>query len=188
MQYFQPENREEWREWLKKNHCVEKGVWLVYYKKHLGKATISYEDSVEEAICFGWIDGVKRKLDEERYTHKFTARTGKSKWSPLNIMRAEKMIAAGRMTPHGLTLFEQRTEYEKDFIAARKTVELQLPEELEQVLKSNQTAWKNFVNLAPGYRKQYILWLTGAKRESTLQRRLTEAIERLAQNRKLGMK
>ncbi|MBR9702602.1 hypothetical protein GOV10_01070 [Candidatus Woesearchaeota archaeon] len=85
-------NRKEWRAWLKKNHAKEKEVWLVYYKKHTDKLSVTYRESLEEALCFGWIDGIKRSLSEEEYTHRFTPRREKSKWSPRNIKLAQEMI------------------------------------------------------------------------------------------------
>jgi len=180
--------RKKWRSWLKKNHARVNEVWLVYYKKHTGKPGISYRDSVEEALCFGWIDGIKKRVDEEKYTHRFTPRKLKSKWSPLNVRRARKMIEEGKMAPSGLTVFEQRADYSDDFLEARSAGDLPVPTEIEEVLKKNEKAWHNFNNLAPGYRKQYILWLTTAKKTETREKRLNEAVRLLAENKKLGMK
>ncbi|NOY37670.1 MAG: bacteriocin-protection protein [Chlorobi bacterium] len=188
MKTFQAKSRKEWRDWLKKNHAREKEIWLVYYKKHTGKPTIEYMDSVEEAICFGWIDNIKKRIDDEKYAHKFTVRKVKSKWSPLNIRLAEKMIKEKKMTSAGLTFFEQRIEYDKEFIKTRASDEITLTQEIEQELKKNEKAWRNFLKLAPGYKKQYVLWLISAKKEITKQKRLEEAIILLEQNRKLGMK
>lgn len=188
MKSFQAKNRKDWRDWLKKNHANEKEIWLVYYKKHTGEPTIEYMDSVEEAICFGWIDGIKKRIDDERYAHKFTLRKVKSKWSPLNIRLAKKMIKERKMTSFGLTFFEQRIEYDKEFIKARASNEIVLTPEIEQVLKNNENAWRNFLKLAPSYKKQYVGWLISAKKEITKQKRLEEAIKLLEQNRKLGMK
>ena len=185
MKSFQAKNRKEWRDWLKKNHTTEKEIWLVYYKKHTGKQTISYRDSVEEALCFGWIDGTKKRIDDERYTHKFTIRKVKSKWSPLNIKLAKKLIKEKKMTSFGLIYFEQRIEYDEKAIASNEFV---LTPEMEQVLRNNKKAWSNFKKLAPSYRKQYIGWLISAKKEETIQGRVEEAIKLLEQNQKLGMK
>jgi len=178
----------EWRAWLQKNHGRYEEVWLVYFKQHTGKPTISYRDSVEEAICFGWIDGLKKRIDEERYAHRFTPRRPGSKWSPLNIHLAEKMIAAGIMMPAGLQAFERRKSYDQELLRHRQSNEIALPQEIEQALRSNQTAWRNYKALAPGYRKQYAGWLSSAVRPETRQKRLREALRLLEQNRKLGMK
>ena len=99
-------NRKEWRSWLQKNQLSEKGVWLVYYKKHTKKLTICYNDAVEEAICFGWIDGQIKKIDDERYMQRYTPRRSKSRWSAINIERAKKMILQELMTQEGLRIFQ----------------------------------------------------------------------------------
>lgn len=119
-------SREEWRSWLKKDQARTEEVWLVYYKKHTGTLSISYMDSVEEALCFGWIDGIKKRIDEEKYTHRFTPRKSKSKWSEINVRLAKKMIDEGKMTPLGFTVFEQRLDYGDDILEARRAKELPL--------------------------------------------------------------
>ena len=181
-------SREEWRSWLKNNQSTEKEVWLVYYKKHTGKPSLSYMESLEEALCFGWIDGIKRKIDEEKYAHRFTPRKLNSKWSVRNVRLAEKLIEEGKMTPSGLLAFKQRTSYDDEFVEATSAKEISIPIEIEEALKTNGQAWDNFSNLATGYKKQYILWLTTAKKVETRQKRLNEAIRLLAKNEKLGMK
>jgi uncharacterized protein YdeI (YjbR/CyaY-like superfamily) len=95
-------NRDDWRAWLKENHDARKEVWLIYYKKQTGKPSISYDDSVEEALCFGWVDSIIKKIDDEKFARKFTPRTGKSTWSEANKKRVEKMIREGKMTETGL--------------------------------------------------------------------------------------
>ena len=176
-----PSSRAEWRSWLSENHARNKEVWLFYYKNHTGKPTVSYRDSVEEALCFGWIDGIKKSIDDERYCHRFTPRRKNSKWSPLNISLAEKLIGQDKMTPVGLTSFEQRKTY-----GERK--EFTLTPEVEGALKNNNLAWENFNKLAPGYRKQYVGWLASAKKPETRAKRLEEALRLLEQNKKLEMK
>jgi len=183
-----PASREDWRAWLQDNHARFDEAWLVFYKKHTGKPSIGYRESVEEALCFGWIDGLKKSIDEERYAYRFTPRKPKSKWSPLNISLAEKMISEGKMAPAGLTAFEQRKAYDDKFLKARGKKEISLTPEINSELKANPTAWENFNSLAPGYRKQYTGWLISAKRPETRQKRLEEAIRLLEQNKKLGMK
>jgi len=183
-----PASRNDWRAWLQENHARLDEAWLVFNKKHTGKPSIAYRDSVEEALCFGWIDGLKKSIDEERYAYRFTPRKPNSKWSPLNISLAEKMISGEKMTPAGLAAFEQRQAYDENFLKARSATEISLTPEIEAALKLKPTAWKNFNNLAPGYRKQYTGWLISAKRPETRQKRLDEAICLLEQNKKLGMK
>ena len=188
MKTFQAKNRNEWRDWLIKYHTSEKEIWLVYYKKNTGKSTIKYRDSVEEAICFGWIDGIKKRIDEEKYMHRFTIRKTKSKWSPLNISLAKTMIEENKMTRFGFTIFEQREEYDEEFIKSRGSISNVLAPEIEQSLKNNKNAWNNFLKLTPSNKKQYIGWLMSAKKEKTKQKRVAEVISLLEQNRKLGMK
>jgi uncharacterized protein YdeI (YjbR/CyaY-like superfamily) len=181
-------SRGEWRSWLRENHATAGEVWLVYYKKHTGKPTIKYTDSVEEALCFGWIDGLKKRIDEKQYAHRFTPRKAKSKWSPLNIRLAKKMIEEGKMAQAGLASFNQRINYDEGFLKASNAKEIPLTTEIEEALKVNKKAWEHFNNLAPGYKKQYVGWLVTAKRPETRKRRLEEAIKLLSENKKLGMK
>jgi uncharacterized protein YdeI (YjbR/CyaY-like superfamily) len=185
---FHPAGREEWRAWLRDNHADADEVWLVYYKAHTGKPSVSYRESVEEALCFGWIDGIRKSIDDGRYCHRFSPRRAKSKWSPLNIELARKMIAQGRMTPAGQACFERREEYAEAFLRAREQPVFRLTREMERALKDNPPAWDNFKRLAPGYRKQYAAWLVSAKKPETRAKRLAEAIALLRENRKLGMK
>lgn len=176
-------NRKDWRKWLDKNHDVEKEVWLIYCKKHTKKARIPYEDAVEEALCFGWIDSIVKRMDEDRYAQKFSPRKGRSKWSQKNIERAEKMIQEEKMSDSGLKKFKERIEYDK----ALETIPLKIPPELEKALKKNIVAWKNFNSFAPSYRKQYILWVMKAKKEETRQRRIQQTVALSEQNKKPGM-
>lgn len=185
---FCASSREEWRAWLQQNHACASEIWLVYFKKHTGKPTVGYAESVEEALCFGWVDGLKKRIDEDRYAHRFSPRKAKSKWTPLNIQRARKMIEAGKMTEAGLVSFRQRLEYDEKFLQARTQKKLELPAEMEAAIKLNKAAWNNFKQLAPGYRKQYVGWLVSAKKPATRTRRLEEALRLLARNKKLGMK
>ena len=188
MKQVYAKNRPEWRQWLEENHKKEKEIWLVYYKKSSGKPSVAYTESVEEAICFGWIDGIVKKIDEETYTHKFTPRKRSSKWSPTNIRLAEKMIKEGKMAKAGRAAFDQRENYGEKIQEMRAASEIPLTPEIEKALMGNKKAWENFNNLAPGYKKQYAGWLVAAKRPETREQRLEEAIRLLEQNQKLGMK
>lgn len=181
-------NRQEWRSWLVKNHAKTNEIWLVYFKKSTGKPSIKYTDSVEEALCFGWIDGLKRSIDEQRYAYRFTPRKSASKWSPLNIKLAKKMIEKGKMTQAGLMVFNQRRTYDEEILKARDAQEIPLTPEIEAALRANKKAWDNFNRLAPSYKKQYAGWLGSAKKQETRDRRIEEAIVLLAANKKLGMK
>ncbi|MCG8608312.1 hypothetical protein MJD09_25420, partial [bacterium] len=141
-------NRKEWRSWLKKNHAKSKAVWLVYFKKHTGKPCISYIDSVEEAICFGWIDGLKKKIDDQCYTYRFTPRRPGSKWSPRNLETAQMMIDQGKMTRAGLDAFSQRETYDEEVLKVRAAQEMSLPLDIEKAFRAHKQAWENFTNLA----------------------------------------
>lgn len=185
-QLITPASRSQWRTWLEKNHATEDEVWLVYYKKNTGKQTVNYIESVKEALCFGWIDGTKKRIDDERYMHRFTPRKPNSKWSPTNIKLAKELIESGAMTGAGLAAFRKRKTYDEPFLQAKQ--QAKLASEYEQVLKKNEKAWKNFNKLAPSYRKNYVAWLQSAKKPETRERRLQELIRVLEKNRKLGMK
>lgn len=188
MAFLSVKDRKAWRAWLAENHAREKEVWLVYYKKHTGKVSVSYMDSVKEALCFGWIDGMKKRIDDERYAHRFTPRKAISKWSPQNTRLAEELTASGEMTEAGLAAFNQGVPYEPELQMALKAKEIPMTVETEMGLKANPKAWSNFNLLAAGYRKQYVGWLQSAKRPETRKKRLKEAIELLEKNQKLGMK
>jgi uncharacterized protein YdeI (YjbR/CyaY-like superfamily) len=179
-------NRDEWRAWLKENHKSKKEIWLVYYKKHTGKQRIPYDDAVEEAICFGWIDSTIRKLDEEKYAQKYTPRRSGSVWSLLNIKRAHKMIKEERMTQAGLALFKEagKKKSSKARIPGKK---LSVPADLKKALSKNKKAMNNFDNFAPSYKKMYILWIDDAKKQETRRKRIKRVVEWAVKNQKPGM-
>ena len=181
-------SRKEWRTWLTQYQSTKDEVWLVYYKKNTGKPSVSYIESLEEALCFGWIDGIKKRIDEEKYSHRFTPRKPNSKWSERNIQLAKKMIDEDKMTSSGLSAFKQRVNYSDQLLEAKRAKEIVISTEIEDALKKNQKAWTNFTNLAAGYRKQYLLWLITAKKVETREKRLKEAIKLLEKNKKLSMK
>lgn len=176
-------NRQEWRNWLENNHNSVKEIWLVYYKKHTKKPTVYYDEAVEEALCYGWIDSTVRTIDDEKYCQKYTPRNKKSNWSELNKSRARKLIDEGKMTSAGFAKLDgvnlNETNVEKTLV---------LSPQFEQALKSNKPAWTYFNSLAPSHRKQYTEWIMSAKREETQIKRLSEAIIMLEKNLKPGMK
>lgn len=183
---FCPSSRADWSEWLRRNHARKREVWLIYYKKHTGKPTVSYLESLEEALCFGWIDGMKKRIDEERYTHRFSPRVAGSRWSPRNLAIAKRLISEGRMARPGLDAYEHREEYPDE--APRAAPPTRLSAEVEARLRESGKAWANFRALAPGYRRRYAAWLMSARRPETLDKRIKETIELLEKNHKLGMK
>jgi len=179
-------DREQWRHWLEQNHTREREVWLIFNKVHTGQPSIPYEDSVEEALCFGWIDSLIQRIDEDRYARKFTPRKPGSKWSQLNKRRVAKMIGSGRMKEAGLVLVDFPLTDAK--APPRPRTMPDLPGWLESALKANLLAWENFNKLPPSHRRNYIGWISDAKREETRQRRIREALGMLEKNERLGMK
>jgi uncharacterized protein YdeI (YjbR/CyaY-like superfamily) len=182
-------NRRDWRSWLEKDHEAKKEVWLISYKKHTGKPNVTYDEAVEEAICFGWIDSIVKRIDDEKFARKFTHRKPNSNWAESNKKRAQKMITQGRMTKAGLELINQarqRGQWNQDSPPPKN--EISLPEYIEHAFRSSEKALANFNKLAPSYRRQYIGWVDSAKKEETRTKRLTEVIGLLERNEKLGMK
>lgn len=183
---FCAKNRQEWRGWLEKNYAGEKEVWLVYYKAGSGKETIPYEDSVEEALCFGWIDSLIQKIDAEKYARKFTPRTNTAKWSDTNRRRLGKVIREGRMTEAGMAKISDPEKILEVLPTSKEKFEI--PMDIEQAIQANPKAWETYNALSPSSRKKYLGWVLSAKKEETVGRRLKEVIELLEQNKPLGMK
>jgi uncharacterized protein YdeI (YjbR/CyaY-like superfamily) len=179
-------DRAAWREWLGEHGASESEIWLVYTKAGSGKAGISYQDSLEEALCFGWVDSLIQKIDEEKYARKFTPRRPGSKWSELNKHLVAKLVREGRMTEAGMA----RVEFSLDEApsARPKRAEVALPDWLKAGLMTSPKAWENFSKLPPSHQRNYILWVSDAKREETRQKRIKEAIGRLEKNERLGAK
>ena len=181
-------SRDDWRTWLEKNHSTKREVWLVFYKKHTGKPSISYDDAVEEALCFGWIDSIVKRIDDAKFARKFTPRKPDSKWSELNKKRANKMIDQGKMTKAGLVLINEARDRGQWLKSHQPKKDLAIPQYIEHALQSNNRALSNFRKLAPSYKRQFVGWVDSAKKEETRRRRLAEVIRILEKNEKLGMK
>ena len=178
-------DRKTWRSWLVKNHAKQKGIWLVYYKKHTSKPTIAYEDAVQEALCFGWIDSTVRKIDEERYMQLFTPRKNGSNWSELNKRRVKKLIEQGIMTEAGLRKIEEAKK--NGSWRNLDTVEkLKVPPDLLKALSANSKAKKIFEGLSPSRRKGFLWWIESAKTEITRTKRIAETVKLLLENRMPG--
>jgi uncharacterized protein YdeI (YjbR/CyaY-like superfamily) len=173
---------QQWRTWLGKHHASSPGVWLVFYKDHTGARSIPYEDSVREALCFGWIDSLIKRLDDDRYARKFTPRKTTSAWSALNRKRWKELKAAGRLAAPGLAASPTGKTY------ARKPEIPELPAHIARALKTSPRAWASFRALAPSHRRQYVAWIHLAKRPETRERRIRAAIALLAGGKKLGLK
>jgi uncharacterized protein YdeI (YjbR/CyaY-like superfamily) len=183
---FIPKDRADWRGWLEQHGSSEREVWLVYFKAGAGRSGISYNDSLEEALCFGWVDSLIQKIDEEKYARKFTPRKAGSQWSELNQHLVAKLIQQGRMTSAGLSKVDFPLS---EAPAARpKRPKLPLPDWLKAGLMASLAAWENFQRLAPSHQRNYIGWISEAKKEETRQKRLREAIARLEKNETLESK
>ena len=183
---FQATDRKTWRSWLNKNHATEREVWVVFPKAWTGKQCMSYDDAVEEALCHGWIDGIIQRVNDKSYARKFTPRTNTLKWSELNKRRVAKLIQEGRMTGAGLAKIGYSDPEQTRPKVRRKP--LPVPGFMETALRAKQKAWENFERLAPSYQRNYVGWITAARREDTRQKRLEEAIQLLSENKKLGLK
>jgi uncharacterized protein YdeI (YjbR/CyaY-like superfamily) len=181
-------NRKDWRKWLARNHLKEKEIWLVYYKKHTGKDRVPYDDAVEEALCFGWVDSIVNRMDEDRYAQKFTPRKDNSKWSELNKKRVAKLEQLGLMTAHGTRKVEIAKQNGKWDEVIERPVFDEIHPDFQIALDQNPDAKSNFANLAQTYKKHYIMWISTAKKIETRQKRITEAIALLSKNQKLGLK
>ncbi len=176
-------SRDEWRKWLQENHDSRSEIWLVFYKRSSGVVSLGYGDAVEEALCFGWIDSLVRRRDEARYTRKFTPRKAGSRWSTSNRRRYADLKSRGLLAAPGLT--RAPTSLSGD--APRPDLSA-LPSYIEEALKTNPRAWQYFAQLAPSYRRAYIGWIESAKRDVTKDKRLREALNLLADGKKLGLK
>ena len=173
---------EEWREWLARHHDSESEVWLVFYKRQSGRPSIAYLDALDEALCFGWIDSLIKRLDDDRYARKFTPRKPDSRWSAANRKRFAQLQASGRLAPAGW----QRAPTDRSYTP--RPSPSNVPQYIQQALESRPAAWNYFASLAPSYRRLYIAWIDSAKQEETKTRRLQEAIGLLAAGKKLGLK
>jgi uncharacterized protein YdeI (YjbR/CyaY-like superfamily) len=177
-------SRDEWRAWLTKHHQSETEVWLIYYKKHSGRPRISYDHAVEEALCFGWIDSIVKRLDDEKFAQKFTPRRDSTRWSELNRRRLRKLIKEGRMTRAGLAKVDLAMLGEETETKQSKGAEdLDIPRFVKRALMANAKAWENFQSLTPSRRRAYIRLIMDAKKEETRERRLQEAVALLTQSK-----
>lgn len=181
-------NREAWRMWLVENHAKAEAIWLVFHKKHTGKAGLTYDEAVEEALCFGWIDGILKRIDDEKHMNRFCPRRTNSIWSERNKERVREMIDMGRMTEAGIAKVREAKQNGQWDKAAQREDPAIVPAELAVALAKDERARLNFEKLAPSYRRQFIYWVGMAKREETRRKRVAEAVKMIRQDRRLGMK
>lgn len=182
--------RQAWRAWLSRNHAREKGIWLAYYKKGSGKRSVTYEEALQEALCFGWIDSTIGRVDEERYKQRFTPRKEKSVWSSSNKARVEKLIAEGRMAPPGLAKVEaakRNGSWESLSDIDRIGKGAELPPDLLHALAAEPQAQAIFDKRPPSEKKLWAYWVLSAKKPETRARRVAETVKRVLACRLPGM-
>ena len=180
------ETRDEWRVWLDEFHSSKKELWLIFYKKHVDGATVTYDEAVEEALCFGWIDGIMKRIDDRKHTVRFSPRKKRSVWSMSNRNRVERMIAAGRMTEAGLALVQAGKESGQWDLAGKREDPKGPPDDLAAALSDIPAAEEFFNSLTKAQQKHYIWWVLDAKRPETRTRRIGKVVTRCDQGLKPG--
>ena len=171
------------RRWFEAHHDKETVLWVGFYKKGSGKPSITWPESVDQALCFGWIDGVRKSIDEISYMIRFSRRQSRSVWSTINVRRAGELIKLGQMTPAGLAAYESRKENTGIYSYEQRSVEL--PEPYAGLMKANEKAWLFYQSQAPSYRKVWNWWVLSAKREDTRLKRLESLIDDCANHKSL---
>jgi uncharacterized protein YdeI (YjbR/CyaY-like superfamily) len=174
------------RRWLMQHHASERELWVGFYKKGSARPSITWPESVDEALCFGWIDGVRKTLDEQSYMIRFTPRRKGSIWSDVNTRRAQALVRSGRMHPAGLRAFRARNPEKAGRYSFEQRSAPQLGEAAEARFRANGEAWRFFQSQPPGYRKIATWWVVSAKQESTRERRLQILIDDSAAGRRIG--
>jgi uncharacterized protein YdeI (YjbR/CyaY-like superfamily) len=182
--------RQAWREWLARNHDRSKGLWLAYYKKGTGKRSVTYEEALQEALCFGWIDSTVGRIDAERYKQRYTPRNLKSVWSASNKARVEKLIAEGRMAPPGLAKVKaarRNGSWESLSDIDRIGRGADVPSDLLEALDREPRAKALFESRPPSEKKLWAYWVLSAKRPETRARRTAEIVKRVLAGRRPGL-
>jgi uncharacterized protein YdeI (YjbR/CyaY-like superfamily) len=177
---FDARTPERWRSWLAKHHKSASEIWLIFHKKHTGRTCISYDDSVDEALCFGWVDSLIKRIDDERYARKFTPRKADSAWSTANRQRYEALKASNRLTAAGVERAPTTRSGDLPRLSA-------VPAYVQQALKRHPRAWSFFETLAPSHKRKYLVWIDSAKQQETRERRLKQAIALLTAEKKPGL-
>lgn len=172
------------RKWFEKNHNKEKELWIGFYKVSTGKPSVTWSQSVDEALCFGWIDGIRKSIDEESYCIRFTPRNPKSNWSAVNIQKVECLTQLGLMKPQGLKAFGFR-EDKKSRVYSYENLSVSFNSSFKKKFKANKKAWQYFVSTSPSYQKITTRWVMSAKQEATRLKRLEELIRDCAEGKKI---
>ena len=182
MKTFYAKDRATWRRWLSKHHETADEIWLVYYRKATGKPRVSYNDAVEEALCYGWIDSIVRKVDDERFAQRFSPRKPKSVLSQMNRERVRKLIANKKMTKAGLAaiahVFDPATDPDERFV---------VPRDILQELKADKDVWRNFQAFPDEYKRIRVAWIDAARaRPEEFEKRLRHFVKKTKQNKRFG--
>jgi uncharacterized protein YdeI (YjbR/CyaY-like superfamily) len=177
---------DQWRDWLTKHHASQSEVWLIFHKQHTGAKSIDYQEALDEALCFGWVDSLIKRLDDRRFARKFTPRRADSRWSEVNRKRYAQLKALGRLKPPGIA--RPPTSRGSAPRPPRREMPSKLPAYIQAELKKHPKALRYFEALPPEQRRRYFAWIESAKREETKRRRLAEAIRLLASGKVLGLK
>jgi uncharacterized protein YdeI (YjbR/CyaY-like superfamily) len=176
----------QFRQWLERNHDRESELLLGFHKKSSGKKSVTYSEALDEALCFGWIDGVRKNLDETSYTIRFTPRKPRSIWSNVNVNHVERLIKEKRMHAAGLETYARR-DPKRTGIYAFENRPKELASEYEKTFRANKTAWKFFEKQPPSNKRTLIFWVMSAKKEETRTRRLQQLIENSAKGIRMGV-
>jgi len=182
VRYFKSPN--DFRSWLEKNHATTQELWVGYYKKSSQQPSMTWPESVDEALCFGWIDGIRKSVDDLRYTSRFTPRRRGSIWSAVNIKRAQELSDKGLMQPAGMAAFNARKENKSGIYSYEQRSE-KLAAPYEKMLRRNKAAWKFFYAQPPSYRKAIGWWVVSAKQEATRLKRLEKLMKESARGKRL---
>lgn len=178
------EDQFKFREWLEINHNIAKELIVGFYKVDSGKPSMTWSESVDQALCFGWIDGIRKSIDKESYTIRFTPRKPGSNWSAININKVEELTRTGLMKPEGLKAFSQGKEEKSRLYSYEKEIS-ELSTEYKEEFKKDKAAWEYFINQAPSYRKGVTRWIMSAKQEITRQSRLEKTITASREQKRL---
>lgn len=182
LERYYAKNRKEWHQWLSENHKNSPGIWLIYYKKNSNTPSVEYEDAVQEALSFGWIDSKVNSLDEERYMQVFTPRKPGSTWSKLNKKRVERLIKKGLMKPAGIEKVEAAKK-NGSWAFLDDIEDMIVPEDLKKALNINKHAKENYESFNDSHKKQILYWVATAKRDNTRTRRIKKTVKAAMENK-----
>ena len=183
METFYPKSKQEWRQWLVENHQAKQSIWLICYKKKAGKPSVAWSDVVDEALCFGWIDGMRKSVDEESFVQLVCKRKPKSGWSKINKEKIERLTADGLMAEAGRKSVDIAKQ-NSSWTLLDDVEELTIPQDLELAFENNLVAKDFFLSLSKSVRKMILQWISFAKKPETRQNRINEVVERAASKQK----